>query len=312
MTIRGLQKTTLLDFPNKVACTVFLGGCNFRCPFCYNVSLVYDADKGGGISAEDFFTFLKKRKGLLDGVCVTGGEPALAEDLDIFLRRIKDDGFLVKLDTNGSFPGKLAALIEGGLVDYVAMDIKNSIESYKKTIGAESFGGSKSLKKESDIGANQENTESRNNISNPNEKTMESRDNISELNKKEAGLDANQENTESRNNISNPNEKTTESRDNVSELNKKETLLGAVQKSAAILMENKIDFEFRTTVVKELHTESDMESIGKWLSGGEKYYLQRFKSENETIVKGLTSPSDAEMQRFRGILAAHIPNVKIR
>ena len=133
--ICGLQKMTLLDFPGKVACTVFLGGCNFRCPFCHNASLVTHIPEKADMDEERLFAFLTKRKGILDGVCVTGGEPLLQPDIENFLRKIKDLGYLVKLDTNGSFPEKLKDLVEKKLVDYVAMDIKNSMKRYGETIG---------------------------------------------------------------------------------------------------------------------------------------------------------------------------------
>ncbi|MBR2965630.1 MAG: anaerobic ribonucleoside-triphosphate reductase activating protein [Clostridia bacterium] len=139
MTIMGLQKLTLLDFPGKIACTVFTGGCNFRCPFCHNASLVIPSKLGAAMPTEDFFDFLKKRQGILGGVCVSGGEPTLMFDLEDFLTRIKSMGFLVKLDTNGSRPEVLRSLVEKGLIDYVAMDIKNSPDMYPKTVGVEGF-----------------------------------------------------------------------------------------------------------------------------------------------------------------------------
>lgn len=135
MRIQGLQKLTLLDFPERMACTVFTAGCNFRCPFCHNASLVTHIPAEPEMNEDKFFQFLNKRKGILDGVCVTGGEPLLQPDIEDFLRKIKELGYLVKLDTNGSFPEKLKDLVKKQLVDYVAMDIKNSIEGYGKTIG---------------------------------------------------------------------------------------------------------------------------------------------------------------------------------
>jgi pyruvate formate lyase activating enzyme len=134
MVVNGLQKLTLLDYPAHCACTVFLAGCNLRCPFCHNASLVL----GQGdlaLSEEDFFSFLCKRKGLLDGVCVTGGEPLLRPDLLPFLQKIKENGFAVKLDTNGTFPDRLKEVIDAGVLDYIAMDLKNSLPLYEKTCG---------------------------------------------------------------------------------------------------------------------------------------------------------------------------------
>ncbi|MBO5790013.1 MAG: anaerobic ribonucleoside-triphosphate reductase activating protein [Clostridia bacterium] len=134
MQIEGLQKLTLLDFPSRVACTVFFGGCNFRCPFCHNGTLV-KTGKGEGIELDTFFSFLKKRQGILDGVAISGGEPLLQKDLPDFLYRIKEMGFAIKLDTNGSYPQKLRSLVEGALVDYVAMDIKAPLDRYDALAG---------------------------------------------------------------------------------------------------------------------------------------------------------------------------------
>ena len=139
MLIKGFQKTTLLDFPQKVACTVFTGGCNFRCPFCHNASLVTHMRPEDTVSKEDILSYITKRKGILDGVCITGGEPTLQHDLADFCREIHDRGLLVKLDTNGALPEKLAPLMEQGLVDYIAMDIKNSKEEYARTCGLTEF-----------------------------------------------------------------------------------------------------------------------------------------------------------------------------
>ncbi|MBQ9913166.1 MAG: anaerobic ribonucleoside-triphosphate reductase activating protein [Clostridia bacterium] len=136
MRISGIQKLTLLDFPGKTACTVFCYGCNFLCPFCHNALLVTEKAEEF-IDEEEIFTFLKKRQGILDGVCVTGGEPTLQKDLKAFLRRIKEMGFDVKLDTNGYRPDILREIISEGLCDYVAMDIKNTPEKYALTVGKE-------------------------------------------------------------------------------------------------------------------------------------------------------------------------------
>ena len=178
MKLAGLQKTTLLDYPGKVACTVFLSGCNFRCPFCQNSEIL---DGGvSDISEEEFFAFLNKRKGLLDGVCVSGGEPLIHADVGEFIGKIKDLGYSVKLDTNGAFPERLKELCGEGLVDRVAMDIKNSPERYAKTAGAD--------------------------------------------------VD-----------------------------------VGKIKESAAFLMSGEVGYEFRTTVVKQLHRAEDMLRIGQWL-----------------------------------------------
>ena len=139
MQICGFQKLTLLDFPEKVACIVFAAGCNFRCPFCHNASLVTHIDNSAAITEEEILEYLRKRKGLLDGVCITGGEPLLHKDIEDFITKIKQEGFAVKLDTNGSFPERLISLVEKGLVDYVAMDIKNSKEKYSETAGVDNL-----------------------------------------------------------------------------------------------------------------------------------------------------------------------------
>ena len=139
MDIPGLQKVTLLDFPGRVACTVFLAGCNFRCPVCHNASLVTHVDPDRNIPEEEILSFLKKRRGVLDGVCITGGEPLLAPGLDRLIREIKDLGYEVKLDTNGSNAERLKTLAGSGMIDYVAMDIKNAPGKYGMTIGIDGY-----------------------------------------------------------------------------------------------------------------------------------------------------------------------------
>ena len=138
MNIAGLQKLTLLDYPGKTACTVFTPGCNFRCPFCHNALLVTHRPEEL-ISEEEFFSFLSKRQGILDGVCITGGEPTLQKDLIAFMEKIKAMGFLVKLDTNGAKPDILKEIIAKGLADYVAMDIKASPARYGEAVGIKDF-----------------------------------------------------------------------------------------------------------------------------------------------------------------------------
>ncbi len=138
MIIKGFQKLTLLDFPGRTACTVFTGGCNFRCPFCHNALLVTEQDDDF-YSEEEIFDHLELRKNVLDGVAITGGEPLLQKDIELFLYEIKEKGFAVKLDTNGSFPEKLKGILDLGLCDYVAMDIKNHKDKYAETIGLKTF-----------------------------------------------------------------------------------------------------------------------------------------------------------------------------
>ncbi len=139
MNFSGFQKLTLLDFPGHVACTLFSHGCNFRCPYCHNALLVTEEKSGDFFSDEEILSYLKKRKGILDGVCFTGGEPLIQKELPDFIRKVKELGFLVKLDTNGSFPERLKELVGEGLVDYVAMDIKNSLSKYGDTIDIKNF-----------------------------------------------------------------------------------------------------------------------------------------------------------------------------
>lgn len=231
MHISGLQKLTLLDYPEKVACTIFTQGCNFRCPFCHNASFIPPGEapvKEGDISVPQMISFLKKRKKILDGVCISGGEPLLQPDLGEFLYEIKLLGYEIKLDTNGSFPQKLKGLVDGGLVNYVAMDIKSAPRNYAAASGI----------RDCDI--------------------------------------------------------------------------NAVRESAAFLMEDKIPYEFRTTVVRELHAFSDFDEIGGWLSGAERYFLQEFVNSDGVFRENLHPYTKAEMLKAKEILAEKIPSVKIR
>ena len=230
MKIRGLQKLTLLDFPGEIACTVFLGGCNFRCPFCHNGSLVMDAGESE-IGVEELLKFLDGRRGRLGGVCISGGEPCLNADLPELIGAIKSLGLLVKLDTNGSRPEMLKSLISAGLIDYVAMDIKNSPDSYGTTIGIE---------------------------------------------------------------------------------NCPATLTESIRQSAEILMSGDVDYEFRTTLVRELHTADDMHAIGRWLRGAKKYYLQTYRDEGDILVGGFSPFSSEETEELLSILRQYIPSAEIR
>ena len=136
MNVQGYQKLTLLDFPGRTACTVFTGGCNLRCPFCHNAGLVRTPLEGPNLT-DEVLAYLAKRKGILDGVCVTGGEPLLQPDLEAFLRKVKEMGYAVKLDTNGMLPERLSAILATKLVDYVAMDIKSSPDGYAAATGTD-------------------------------------------------------------------------------------------------------------------------------------------------------------------------------
>ena len=227
MKIHGLQKMTLLDFPGRVACTVFLGGCDYRCPFCHNFELV-DGSAPAVMDDTELFAFLEKRRGLLEGVAVTGGEPCLRPDLPDLLARIKDLGYAVKLDTNGTHPALLADIVRRGLADYVAMDIKNSPEKYART----------------------------------------------------AGLPA--------------------------------VDLAPVRESVQLLMQGEIDYEFRTTVVAELHAAEDFEAIGQWIAGARRYFLQAFADRDSVPFAGLHAPSDENMRRYAEIARRYVPETSLR
>ena len=213
MEIKGLQKTTLLDYPEKLAATVFLGGCNFKCPFCHNATLVILPNEVDSISEDEFFSYISKRKGVLDGVCVTGGEPLLSSGITEFIKKIKSLGLLVKLDTNGSFPDKLESLLDQKLVDYVAMDIKNCKEKYAIT----------------------------------------------------SGINANSEYIEK------------------------------ADRSIDIIMQKAPDYEFRTTVVRELHTTEDIVKIANRIKSAKKYFLQTYVDSGNTIKVGYSAYSASEM-----------------
>lgn len=228
MKIYGLQKLTLLDYPKKTACTIFTGGCNFRCPFCHNALLVTDIDNSNTYTEEEILDFLAKRKGLLDGVCITGGEPLMQNDIAEFIKKIKELGYKVKLDTNGTFPEKLAELLKNRLVDYVAMDIKNSKEKYAETAG------------------------------------------IKNIN------------------------------------------LSDIEKSINLLKSSDVDYEFRTTVVKEFHTEADIEKIAEWIKGAKSYFLQNFEDSGNLIGENLTPVGKQILDKMKTQAKAFVQNTQIR
>lgn len=221
MKIGGFLPTTLLDYPEKLACTVFTCGCNFRCPFCQNGSLVLGtqddlSDTASAISTApddtqdiDILEHIKKRKNILEGVCISGGEPTLQKDLPDFLKKIKSLGLLVKLDTNGSQPDVIKSLYQENLIDYVAMDIKSSRKNYPAVSGI-------------------------------------------------AGLS-----------------------------------IAGIEESADFLMHSGIAYEFRTTLVKGLHTYDDMKDIAAWLKGAAKYYLQSYEDSDLILCKLMTSSADS-------------------
>ena len=233
MRIVGLQKLTLLDYPGKVACTVFLGGCNFRCPFCHNGELL-DADVEPIMEQEELIEFLSKRKGVLDGVCITGGEPTLQPDLPQLLSQIKALGLHIKLDTNGYRPDVLRALVEAGLVDYVAMDVKNGPSYYGATVG------------------------------------------IPQLK------------------------------------------LDRIEESIRFLLSGAVDYELRTTVVQELHSEDSIREMGQWLSGLDatkkvtKLFLQCFVDRETVLRQGLHAPEPQTLEKYVEILTPYVGQITIR
>ena len=228
MRISGLQKLTLLDFPGHTACTVFTGGCNYRCPFCHNAELVLRPEEQPEIPEAEFFALLEKRRGLLDGVAVTGGEPTLQPDLPEFLGRIRDLGYAVKLDTNGTRPDLLKRLVREDLVQYAAMDIKNAPGRYAETAGTD------------------------------------------------------------------------------------DPQLDRIRESAAFLLEGTVPYEFRTTVVRELHTPEDLAEIGRWLRGAERYFIQCFTDSGDLIEEGFHPCSREELDLLLAAVRPFIPSAELR
>ena len=219
---------TLLDFPGKVACTVFTGGCNFRCPFCHNALLVTKLPEKPDYSEDEILSFLEKRTGLLDGVAITGGEPLLNPDIADFIRKIRDMGYAVKLDTNGSSPERLKAIVGEGLVDYVAMDIKNRREKYAETVGLKNLDLSK------------------------------------------------------------------------------------IEESVEFLKSGAVDYEFRTTVVKQFHTVEDIRAAAEWISGAKRYFLQNFVDSGELICEEVCGVDKETMLKMKSAAADFVPQTEIR
>ena len=231
MLIGGFQRLTLIDYPGKIATTVFTVGCNFRCPFCHNPELVLGAfSPSANISEEEFLRFLDNRKEKLEGVCITGGEPTIQYDLIDFALKIKEKGFLVKLDTNGTRPDILKKMIDLKLVDYIAMDIKNSPRKYTKT----------SRVKNIDI--------------------------------------------------------------------------ERIKLSAELVRNSRLDYEFRTTVVPGMHSLEDFKTIGRWLEGSRRYFLQRFRSTG-VLDRKFAEKSTAkklDLEAIREMMNEYFQEVKIR
>ena len=226
--IKGLQTLTLLDYPGKVACTVFTGGCNFRCPFCHNGGIVLNPGAEPSIPSEKVFDLLKKRRGVLEGVCITGGEPTLWKGLWDFAKEVKALGYSVKLDTNGTDPDLMHKLILAGVVDYVAMDIKNSPQKYAETVGVRGFN------------------------------------------------------------------------------------IQPVKDSVRILMQGTAGYEFRTTVVKGMHTPQDIVEIGKWIQGAQKYFIQPYRASDLVIDPSCERPSHGELEALLAAARQYVPQAELR
>lgn len=231
MRIAGIQKLTLLDFPEHIAATIFTPGCNFRCPFCHNSELVNDANDVE-YDVDEVLEFLKLRLGKLDGVAITGGEPLMQVGIKEFIRSLKEIGYKVKLDSNGSYPDKLKELIDEHLVDYVAMDIKNSPSEWAKTTG---------------------------------------------LDEKAA-----------------------------------EAFFAKTKESMEILKKSGIKFEFRTTVVKGLHTKESIIEMAKFIGPVDRYFLQLFTDSGAILEDGYSAFSADEMKEFLAEVQKYIPNAKLR
>ena len=228
MRICGLQKLSMVDYPGKLAATVFTGGCNLRCPFCHNAPLVLRVAETPELPVDEVLTFLRSRKGLLDGVVLSGGEPLLQQGAADFLREVKSLGFAVKLDTNGCYPAALAAILAEGLVDYVAMDIKNRPEKYPETVGIPGFD------------------------------------------------------------------------------------LSPVKESIRLLQSSGVDYEFRTTVVRELHTVDDIRAICGWLKGSKRWYLQQFVDSGDLVGSGCHGREPLELRAFARIAEPYFGSVEVR
>ena len=228
MNIQGFQKLTLLDYPGKMACTLFTAGCNLRCPFCHNSRLVLTPQKQSEFSVDEILAFLKKRQGILDGVVISGGEPLLQNDITDFIKQVKELGYSVKLDTNGTFPEKLCELVESGLVDYVAMDVKNSPELYAETIGISSYDISK------------------------------------------------------------------------------------IKESINFLLEGTVDYEFRTTVVREFHSVFGMNGLGEMIKGAKRHFIQGFIDSGEVIGFGLNPVPKEEMESMKNIMLNYVESCELR
>lgn len=228
MKIYGYQKTTLLDYPGHVAATIFTAGCNFKCPFCHNADLLLSPDSSTLVLEEEIFAFLKKRRNILSGICITGGEPSLQPDLSDFILKVRDLGYKIKLDTNGYRPEILFHLLQNDLLDYIAMDIKSGYSHYKTIAG------------------------------------------IPDLN------------------------------------------MDLIKESISIIESSKTDYEFRTTVVKELHSEQDFHEISEMLSANSPYYIQSFQDSGNILTPGLSSCDTDTLKHYLSIVSAKLSHAALR
>lgn len=235
MRISGLQKVTLLDYPEHIACTIFLGRCNLRCPFCHNMDLVVSPEKYPEMTIEEVLDFLKGRVGRLTGVAITGGEPLMNDDIEDLLRPIKALGFPIKLDTNGFFPDTLKKIIDNKLIDMVAMDIKSGGTNYLKASGLDTFVDSDKVR-----------------------------------------------------------------------------LPSKVKTSIDIIMNSGIEYEFRTTCVKGLHTKSDFFEIKDIIKGAKKYFLQNYTAHDDMKDLPYESFTKEELTEFMEIVRPNVTYIKIR
>ena len=301
MKIHGLQKMTLLDYPGYVACTVFLGGCDFRCPYCHNFELACGAAQPV-MDDEELFAFLKKRKGLLDGVAITGGEPCLHKDLPELLRGIRALGFRTKLDTNGYHPEMLRHVLDEGLVDYVAMDIKNSPAKYAETAGfryfsvEESAAGSESGADTVDAAASGADTDAA-----VNSGTHTAAAPLTDENRSDADPALTASGT-----------RTVSSPYTSGDLTNRILNLGKIKESISLLINGTVDYEFRTTVVKEFHTAEDFFEIGEMIRGAEHYYLQCFTDRDTVPYGNLHAPSVETLQKYWRIMLDFVPGTELR
>ncbi|MCT4596497.1 MAG: anaerobic ribonucleoside-triphosphate reductase activating protein [Vallitalea sp.] len=227
MNIKGFAKTTLLDYPGHIASTIFTGGCNFNCPYCHNGDLVLDFHNMSNISEQEVLTHIKKRSSIIDGICISGGEPTLQHDLLDFMEKVKFYNLKIKLDTNGSNPHIIKQAYENNLVDYIAMDIKNSKQKYSVTCD-------------------------------------------------------------------------------------KNINIDKIQQSIDYIIDCGINYEFRTTIVKEFHTENDIIEIGKWLNGSKQYFLQQYVERDKQIKEGLHSHNENTILEYAQIVKPYFQNVSIR